>query len=510
MAVWDRVRGWTSPLVRELAGLTPNQKFLVGTAVAVGLAGILLMAERLAAPPPYVPVFTNLAPQDAAAITQYLSQAKIPYQLSPDGTTVSVPAPDAGQARIGVASQGLPKQGVVGFELFDQPQLGATDFQQQVMYQQALEGQLDRTIMQMQQVQLARVELVLPKRSVFVSESQPASAAVFLQLKPFASLTPAEVQGIMYLVARSVPGLSPQNVTVVDSQGHILTPAPQNASQASLTSNMKAQQAFQANLAQGLTQLLEPVFGPGNVAVQVHADLNFNRTQVEQQLYSAPVKGGLLRTLNRLSVTFQGQGTPPAPAGTSSNIPTYLQGLATGPSRYTRTQSEATYAINKTTVRTVVAPGSVRRLTVAVVVNRRLTPAQARLVRATVAAAVGYDPARRDFIQVSGLPFSTSLSQAVLAQMRAEQQAQRLAMLLPAGIAAAGVLAVLLLLLAWRRRQVAQAVTPEGLTAAVPVAPPEAPREPTPEELRQEELRRLVMEHPEQAAQIIRVWLSQD
>ncbi len=494
-------RAWT-----DVQALGPGQRVLLGGSLLFGLIGIFFILARVFAAPSQVQVFSQLAPQDAAAITGVLSSDKIPYTLSPDGTSIFVPEPDAAQARLDVAGQGLPKQGNVGFQIFDQTQLGMSSFQQHVIYVQALEGQIAQTIDSLQQVQNAQVQIVLPRPSLFASATPPATAAVFVALKPYATLSASEVAGIQNLVSHSVQGLKPSDVTVVDSQGQVLMAGASRSPSA--TGDLNMQLAFDRRLEDGLLALLEPVLGPGNVVAHVSATLNFNgQTRVEHLFMAPKGKKALMRRISTLKESFKGTGTAPTIPGTSSNVPpTYTLGATGSKSSYTRSQTDAVPALDTEELTSSVAPGAVKRLSVAVIVNQRLTPAQVRSIRATVSAALGADPARHDVISVTGMPFNQTLAHQASALLAAQAN-QRLIQEGVEGLAIL-LLALLLAMLIRRIQQRPSYPVPALAGPALPEAPP-PPRVPTPEELRAAEATQSARDHPEEVAAIVRTWLKE-
>jgi flagellar M-ring protein FliF len=490
---WERMRSF----VGELRGLPPFARAVLYGAVVLALSLLLYLLVQAASGPPYEPVFTNLTPDQASQIAQALAAQKIPYQVSPDGTTVSVPENDAGTARLTVAAAGALPGSSAGFSLFDKPLYGNSDFQNQVLYVQALEGELQQTIQAMPEVAQARVSVVLPQEGLFQSNNTPATAAVFLQLKPFATLSPAQVAGIQSLVAHSVQGLSPGNVTVVDASGNILSSAQPSGG---LTGNLAVQAAFDQQLSQSLVSLLTPVLGPGNVVAQVSADINFNQETVVSDLFSPPQKNGpLVKSLDQLRSTVTGSAQPP---GTGSNIPTYG---ATGGGTSTSTHITQQNAINETQQTLRVAPGTIRRLTVSVIVNRQLTPAQQAALTQVVEAAIGYDPARHDQIIVQGLPFNTSLESAVAKATAAAVGAANLRNWILLGGLLAGLVLLLTLGMMLTRRLTARRTEP--VAPPTPLGPgPEV----SPEDRTMEELARLVRQNPDAAAEVVRGWLREE
>src|SRR6266567_1807852 len=198
------------------------QKISVGVIAAVAVVSLgvfMVMSSR----PNYVTVFNNLTEQDASAIVNKLKSTKIPYETADGGKTIKVPRDKADDVRLSVAASGLPQSGVVGYEVFDKTNFSTTDFNNKVNLQRALEGELDRTIAKLDGVQSATVHLVIPEQALFQQQQQQTTASVALQLKPTVTLTPDQTKAVTKLVSSSVQGLKPENVTVIDQNGNVLT-----------------------------------------------------------------------------------------------------------------------------------------------------------------------------------------------------------------------------------------------------------------------------------------------
>ena len=281
---------------------------MIGLAVVgVIAAGVAFM--HIESKPNYQPLFTNLQPSDSGAVTAQLATAKVPYQLSDGGATVSVPAADVDQERVALAEQGLPNSGTVGFSNLEKSGITTSEFVQQVEYQQALEGQLEQTIESIQGIQSAQVNLVVPQQSDFAIGNQPSTtASILVDLMPGTSLSSGQVQGIVHLAASSTPGLSASNVTVVDNKGQVLS-SPGGAISGTGSSDTQQTNAYDNQLSTSIESLLDRVVGVGNAAVQVHAVLDFNRQ-------STTTKG--LQTDARVSRSSPRPGRPrPTPRTTA-------------------------------------------------------------------------------------------------------------------------------------------------------------------------------------------------
>ncbi len=363
------------------------------------------------------PVFTDIDLQDSAAIKEYMDEHNISYEIV-DGGTVAVPANQVHEVRLELASEGLPSGGSVGFEIMDELSLGATDFERHVSYIRALQGELARTIEGLQEVEQARVHIVLPEDSVFASESSPASASVFLKISPLSQMDPESIRSVMYLVSAGVEGLEPDNVTVVDTDGNMLSArvSAEEGHRSSPEDNLHKQVVFEQDLSHQLKSTLEQVLGHGNVVVQVSADINFDERQITQEVFE-PISDeeGLVTELHRVEEFFEGSSEDmELEAGTEGNTPTtYPYTGMGGESTYERTEVTEKAVVNRIIEERTVAPGSVEELSVAVMVNEELTPEEEATLGDVVSAALGGGGEDEYQIAVLGRPFDTSLADEV-------------------------------------------------------------------------------------------------
>src|SRR2546427_1096347 len=241
----------------------------------------------------YQTLYADLDPQEAQGIIQKLQELKVPYELEPDGRTVKVTADKIGEVRIQLASQGLPESGRIGFEIFDRTNFGLTNFQEQVNYQRALEGELARSIMTLAEVEAARVHLVLAKESLFQSSDEQTKASVILKLKNGRSLSASAAQGIVNMVASAVKGLTPEKVVLIDFRGKILSRNGGGESGLS-AQQLDARQKLETELSGKIVQILEPAVGQGKVRPQVSVVMNFQ--QVEETLEQYDPQGSVVRS----------------------------------------------------------------------------------------------------------------------------------------------------------------------------------------------------------------------
>ncbi len=414
--VTDRLAGLWGRSRILWTGMPPTQRswfVTAGLLVAALIGGLLWLGLRT----DWRTLYTGLDPDDARQIGQVLTQAQIPFDVTPDGSGIRVPAAQLDKARLAAAAKGGVKSGRMGFELFDKPNWVGSEFDEQVNYQRALEGELERTVETLADVQSARVHLVLPRDSLFRDQDRPAKAAVVIKLR-HRSLADGEADAIRNLVASAVDGLTPDHVVLVDADGH-LPLGPKTPEAMELT----AEQALEEKL----IATLEPVTGAGNVRASVTLDYDPAATDVTQETYDP----NQTVTLS-MQRTQQSSGPQPVPAGvpgTASNAPN-SQPLPVYPKQTTPPESatteSGTYVASKTVKHTEENAGWVRRLTAAIVVNDRLvqpaehgrpavwqprSAAELRNLTALAQAAVGFDSARGDVVTVADLPFAQNRPQ---------------------------------------------------------------------------------------------------
>src|SRR3954469_8669070 len=287
---------------------------------------------KIASSPSYATLAAGLQPAETGKYTSALDEAGISYELQSHGTALAVEQAQVSKARIALAGQGLAASAgggsQEGFELFDKQKLGASDFQNKVTYQRALEGEIARTINGVQGVSGAQVQLVLPEDDLFADTATPATAAVMLS-NPADALEPGAVRGIAQLTASSVKGLKAENVTITDSSGTLLWPNGDSAGAAPGASNKQAAEArYARSLEASLSAMLSRTLGPGKAQVQVSADLNVDKTTKNELVYGK--QGTPLKTTEETEKLRGSGATRGGTAGTGSNVPTYSAGSGGG------------------------------------------------------------------------------------------------------------------------------------------------------------------------------------
>ncbi len=313
-------------------------------------------------------LFSRLHASDAAEVLQFLEEQGIPYTLQQDlagRAIISVPRDVVYRTRIELAAKGIPRQGSVGFEIFDETQLGMTDDVRRINLRRALNGELERTIRAMDVVDDVRVQVAIPENRLFISQQQKPTAAVMLTLKPGLRLAPEQVRAIQRLVGATIEGLDPQDVFVVDSRGN---PLSDQLSQLEDSYGLSAvekqiliQQALSNEYSRKIRTVLEGLFGVGRVEAMATVQLNFESIEEVVKAFEAPNgRSGIVRSEQIFEESFSGSGQPPGGgvAGVESNVPGYLGVLPAGESDYSRMESIINYEINEIHTRRQVPPGS--------------------------------------------------------------------------------------------------------------------------------------------------------
>jgi flagellar M-ring protein FliF len=415
----DRMAGLWGRIRVRWAGMRPAQRgwALVAAAMIVamvsGLAWFGLRTE-------WRTLYSDLDPDDARQTGQILTQAQIPFEPTPNGAGILVPAAQLDKARLVTAAKGSVKSGRLGFEIFDKPNWVGSEFDEQVNFQRALEGELEHTVGSLSDVESARVHLVMNHDSLFRDQERPAKASVVIKLR-HRTLADGEPEAIRNLVASAVDGLTPDRVVLVDAAGH-LPLGPKTADAMRLT----AEQALEEKL----IATLEPVTGPSNVRASVTLDYDPAATEETRESYDPDQTVTL--SMQRTEQTSGGQQVAAGVPGTASNAPN-SQALPVYPQQVTPPQSakteSGTYGASKTVRHVVENPGKVRRLTAAIVVNDRLAqpsgkgkaaqwqPRSAEELRnltALAQASVGFDAARGDMLTVEDLAFDENRAQQPL------------------------------------------------------------------------------------------------
>jgi flagellar M-ring protein FliF len=444
------------PLARArsvLSSVSLGQKVVIGLLTVGLLLGGIFFYKWVTAPT-YAPLFSNLASSDASAIVTELGTEGVPYQLSDGGATILVPQSQVAGVRLTLSGKGLPASQDTGYSLLDQQGITTSEFQQQVTYQRAVEGELEKTLEAIKGVNTAVVHIAMPKDQVFTDDQGKPTASVLLDLAPATQLTAQQVQAVTNLVSSSIEGMAPNDVTVADSNGNVLSAAGSGITAAAGDTRTQLEQQKDDQLAGQAQALLNQILGPGHAMVSVHANLDLSQKNSTSETYQYN-KGTPPVSQSTSTETYSGTGS--AVGGVLGNVSNGTAGSSGGNSSYKKTDSTSDNSVDKTTTTTQVAPGDITRMTVSVVMDGTVAGnVNLQQVQSLVGNAVGLDPTRGDAITVATMPFSNAAAKQAAAEIaaarKAQQQAQMFSLIKTGGIGLGIVLVVLLVWLRSRRR----------------------------------------------------------
>ena len=424
--MFDHIKHWLRALPEKLRQLPPLQRFALLGIPAALLAVLVVMVTLWGASEKEQQqvLYSQLNMQDAGAIAAKLKEMKVPYTLKGDGTTILVPAAMVLDARLRLATEGLPQGGGVGYEVFGNSLLGGmTDFMQKLNYRRALQGELARTIGHIAAVHSARVHLVIPEKALFREQQEKTTASVALTLVPGRRLASEQIRGITQLIASSVPGLDPQDIVIVDDTGQILRKDERTNSLTQPEAQLAHQRAQESDLERKVQTLLEPAVGKGKVRARVSVTLDFQQLERTEERFDAD--NPAIRSQQRVKeegtgTGFWAMGTP----GVRSNVPDGVPPGVTPGAGDKNTSSRQTEMVNnelsKTTTRVVAPTGEIKKLSVAVLVDgtyqvgvkgeRQYVPRSAEELakyREIVKSAVGFNESRGDRVDVADAHFDT-------------------------------------------------------------------------------------------------------
>lgn len=462
----------------------------------------------------YQPLYADLSTTDSAAIVERLDENSIDYKLGGQGNTILVPEEDIYRLRLDLASAGLPDQGVVGFEIFDQSEFGTTEFERKVNYYRALGGELGRSVQSISGISYSRVQITPPQESLFLDEEKSATASVLVELEPGFRMTQKQIEAVRNLVASGVQDLPLEEVTIVDTNGNLLSNNDYLGREGVDPQNFVLRKEFEASLKNDLNSLLTRVLGPNNFAVEVYADLNFDQRQAESKTYTPVVdENGIVRSEEVSTSSQQGaQGAQGVP-GTDANIPQYQAGDDAGAASYESEDRITNYEINERIEQHVYAPGDVKKLSVSVMVDQTVDEERLDQIRSAVAAAIGYDQDRGDVLNIAAVNFDNSLQQEAEAARANQAAAERRRMYIYGALIALVLLISAGLIIYLVRRNGMQTQPGANLDMSVEDDEDELEslfkpdREQKKDAHMKRELEQMIHSDPENAAKLIRSWL---
>ena len=411
---------------RLIASLTVKQRITIAAA-ALAMIGLLLSVSHWSKERDFKPLYTDLSPDDAGAVLAKVKESGSDYRIEENGSAILVPSDKVPELRLQLAAAGIPKTGRIGFELFDKTNFGATDFTEQVNYHRALEGELERSVMGLAEVEQARIHITFAKDSIFTEQREPAKASVLVKLRPGAKLTPQNVAAIRQLTASAVEGLLPDAVTVVDMYGNLLSrpklpgspddPQPSDAT-------IEYRQKLERDLVAKISATLAPILGDNGFRAGASVDCDFTSGEQSDETFD-PTKSVMVSSQKTedISSAAQTAGIP----GAASNLPRPISrpGGGTGQTTTRRTENVA-YESSHTVRRIRLPQGSVKRVSASVLVDygvrwagvgpnaKRIveppTPQKLQTIKDLVAAAIGFTPARGDQLVIEALPFESTLT----------------------------------------------------------------------------------------------------
>jgi flagellar M-ring protein FliF len=407
-----------------LTSLSMRQRITMGVVLVALIAGLYSLVQWKKEAD-FKPLFTGLAPEDGASIVQKLKEAGVDYRLPEGGGSVLVPSSRLADVRLSMAAAGLPKTGRIGFELFDKVNLGATEFAEHVNYRRALEGELERTIMTLAEVDQARVHLTFPKESVFVEQQQPAKASVLVRIKPGARLAAPNVVAINNLVASAVEGLAPESVSVLDMNGNLLSrPKPTGGLDGPEASSaaLEYRRQVEADLLSKINSTLGPILGAEKFRAGVSVECDFSGGELSEEVFD-PARSVMISS--QRTEDSAGAVTSSGVPGTASTLPRPTSRPGNGSGKTSRVTENVTYQTSRTVKKTRLPAGMIHKMSLAVLVDQEVTwqkeqtqykrvlvppaPEKLKVIRDLVAGITGYSGERGDQLTIETLPFETTL-----------------------------------------------------------------------------------------------------
>lgn len=527
------------------------QKIMFPLLIVACVSGIIFVS-KWANQPDYVVMYSDLEPADSAAVVEKLKSQKIKYEVRGDGRTIAISPPEmVHELRISLASEGIPKGGVVGLEIFEATNLGTTTFQERIKFMRAIQGELERTISAIQGVSSVRVHITQPEKTIFAKTASPPTASVLLKLRPGTQLEKKQIKGITNLVAGSVEGLKPENVSVVDVFGNLLNEKQDEEGLGIEATRLQYQREIERGYARHIEEMLSKVLGPEKVIARVSAEMDFSQSEREEESYDP---GGQVLRSERSVEEGSIEGQRGGIAGVTANLTNDPNLLATpgknNEDRNSRREATKNYEVSRAISKTSSPRGKLMRLSVAVLVDganekqaaaegappaegaaaasvfKPLDPEVVSRIEGIVKSAVGFDAARGDTVTVENIPFHVSDANFTDEMSKKETQDLIFNILFRAG----PVLFLLLFFFVIVRPLVKFLITPteaevdltrllptgieelekelegERSKAAIPSYEPAVDIEQLEEMM--SENSRIVKENPQQAALLIRYWLN--
>lgn len=447
---------------RTISGFSRGQRITLGLA-AVAVVGLVLAVSYVQSHGPMAALYTGLSSEDAGVITKELQSKGVDYQLADGGGTVNVPEDQVYQLRADLADVQLPGSGKVGYGILDNQSITASDFSQQVGYQRAMEGEMAKTIEAMSGIEAATVHLAIPKDQVFALDTEQPSASVMV--KTSRTLDSEQVQAIANIVASGIQGMTPERVSVADSEGHLLASPGGTSSSAGSARQQDSLDSYESSVGNAIESMLSASFGAGKAKVTVSADLDFDQRSTTNETFESPttLPGATGPVASAESTKKESYGAGAAnTAGILGTNGTPAAPTADGSGGYTLDQKDVKYALNHAVETTNSAPGKVNRISVAVMVDEKAISAdQVAQVQQLVSAAAGVQVDRGDTVVVNRMPFDTTAQKQMQKQLaeRAKQiggDSSQVMLYAAAGLVALVILASAFMVLRRRKKDLRQ------------------------------------------------------
>lgn len=468
----------------------------------------------------WVPLFNNsLNPKEAGKIVAKLKELPYKYKIDNNGATILVPIQDKAKILLELANNDSLPESSEGFkEVFKESGLlGETRERERINYIRGLQGELERTISEIQQIEKVRVHIVLPKKTLFEEDQEEPTASVYLKLKPYETLKIEQIKGIQNLIAYAIEGLKPKNVKIIDMFGRILSDKVlyEDEEGGKTTLAIKLQKQYERDLERKTQSMLERVLGPGRAVVRVVCELNFDKIETMSKEFAPPIKGedtGLKRSEEIEKEQYKGIGVVPGGVpGVDTNIPGY-KGVNEEKNEYNRVRNINNYELNTIEKKIIRAPGAIKRLSISVIIDGKLNEEEKKALESNVKTAVGYVEGR-DSIQFTQIAFSKAERDAAL---KAWEEAQRRRLLITVSILIGLVfLTIGIFVFIWgkKRREELRRIEEEAEEEIIEIDDEvEEPLSIEEQERREmeERIREIARKDPAKIASLIRIWMIEE
>ncbi|MTI69487.1 MAG: flagellar M-ring protein FliF [Firmicutes bacterium] len=526
-----RVKEILNKIKEGFSGLSKGKKVIIGL-VGVSLIISFIAYYYLFGKVTYTPIFTNLDIQDSSQIVNKLKEKNIEYKVENGGRKILVPDNDVEKLRLDLAIDGVIPNNGKGYEIFDDAGFAVTDEDRKIMYQRAMEGELQRSIMSLSEVESARVHIAMPEETIFTKETKLGSASVILKLKDFNKINDEQIRGIISLVSGAIKDLPEENVRVLDSKANLLSRGVLDKdegfnSTGSVNERMDLKRQFEKSLESDLQTLLGKTLGLGNVVVQVSADLDFDSKETTVIKYA---DDGVIRSeqkrIQRNENLADGEAQSPID-NNMQNVVDETEENAENDERISNYESVTNYEIGETTTKTMTLPGKVLSVSTSVVCNEaNLTEEKKNAIRDIVIGSIGFKEERGDIIKVVGMEFNNELEDQIAKEFEPEKVEEeslfsKYRLYVYAGIALLGLLGLIIVLLMKRnsKKKENKEVKEEGIDVTVSddlmdevTADSEDFERLTPaeEDGIEKQVKEFAKEYPDNMAELIKAWIAED